>query len=165
MSERDPSEAVALFGEREFAELRARAASAPRLRTNHNFHLGHDDLSHRFLNVLVRGTYVPPHRHTAPPKSESFVILRGEVAFFIFDDEGGLIAVHRLAANDPALPCGIDILPGVWHSITALSDTAVCYEVKPGPYTPLGDKVLAPFAPEEGDARAPAYLASLLAKL
>lgn len=165
MSERDPKQAVVLFGERDFADLQARAQSTPRLRTNHNFHLGDEDLSHRFLNVLARGTYVPPHRHTAPPKSEAFVILRGEIAFFTFNDEGEVTAAHRLAANDPTLPCGIDILPGVWHAITALSETAVCYEVKPGPYTPFGDKVLAPFAPPEGDPRAPSYLASLLEAL
>jgi cupin fold WbuC family metalloprotein len=165
MSERDPAQAVVLFGAVDFDALQERALSTPRLRTNHNFHLGDDDPSHRFLNVLARGTYIPPHRHTAPPKSEAFVILRGEIAFFTFDDEGAVTAAHRLAAGDPTLPCGIDILPGVWHAITALSETAVCYEVKPGPYTPFGDKVIAPFAPPEGDARAPMYLASLLAKL
>lgn len=165
MSERDANQPVVLFGDHEFQALITRAENTPRLRTNHNFHLGDSDPTHRFLNVLIQGTYVPPHKHTNPPKSEAFVILRGQVAFFTFNDAGEVIEAHRLAANDPSFPCGIDILPGVWHSITALSETAVCYEVKPGPYTPLGDKVLAPFAPPEGDAAAPAYLASLLAKL
>ena len=165
MSERDANQPVVLFGDSEFQALINRAGNTPRLRTNHNFHLGDSDPTHRFLNVLIQGTYVPPHKHTNPPKSESFVLLRGEIAVFIFNDAGEVTAAHRLAAGDPSFPCGIDILPGVWHSIAALSETAVCYEVKPGPYTPFGDKVLAPFAPPEGDAAAPAYLASLLAKL
>ncbi|GAB4215093.1 MAG: WbuC family cupin fold metalloprotein [Sandaracinaceae bacterium] len=157
---------VVTFGDALFRELGARATTAPRLRTNHDFHLGPSDPSQRFLNVLARGTYVPPHRHVAPPKSEAFVVLRGEIGFFLFDDDGRVREARRL--GDPtqdALPCGIDLLPGVWHSLTALSEVAVCYEVKAGPYEVGGDKVLAPWAPPEGDPRAPAYLAQLVATL
>jgi cupin fold WbuC family metalloprotein len=157
---------VVTFGDALFQELGVRAASVPRRRTNHDFHLGPADPSQRFLNVLTRGTYVPPHRHVAPPKSEAFVVLRGEIAFFLFDDDGGVREALRL--GDPtqrALPCGIDLLPGVWHSLTALSDVAVCYEVKAGPYEVGGDKVLAPWAPAEGDPRAPGYLAQLVSTL
>lgn len=166
MSERDPSARVVVFGDDTFDALADVARSVPRLRTNHNFHLGPEDVSHRFLNVLARGTYVPPHRHVAPPKSESFVVLRGELAFFLFDDDGRVREVVRLAdATQRGAAHGIDLLPGVWHALTALSETAVCFEVKPGPYAPSGDKELAPWAPPEGDPRAAAYLAELLAHL
>src|SRR5688500_642866 len=46
-----------------------RAEAAPRKRTNHNFHPSLEDNPHRFLNVMIRGTYVTPHRHLDPPKS------------------------------------------------------------------------------------------------
>jgi cupin fold WbuC family metalloprotein len=157
---------VVTFGDELFGALADRARSVPRLRTNHDFHLGPADPSQRFLNVLARGTYVPPHRHLAPPKSEAFVVLRGEIGFFVFDDDGTVLEARRL--GDPtqsALPCGIDLLPGVWHSLTALSDVAVCYEVKAGPYEVGGDKVLAPWAPPEGDPRAREYLALLVSTL
>ena len=65
-----------------------RARSSPRLRTNHNFHTAMEENPHRFLNVMVRGTYVTPHRHLDPPKAESFLVLEGEIAFFTFDDTG-----------------------------------------------------------------------------
>lgn len=163
MSERGP---VVTFGAELFTTLGSRARSVPRLRTNHDFHLGPEDGSQRFLNVLARGTYVPPHRHVAPPKSEAFVVLRGEIAFFVFDDDGTIRSAQRL--GDPlqdTLPCGIDLLPGVWHCLTALSEVAVCYEVKPGPYEVGGDKVLAPWAPPEGDPGVAEYLALLVSTL
>lgn len=139
------------------------AKRSPRLRLNHNFHLDAEDNPHRFLNVFVRGTYVPPHRHRDPPKAESFVVLRGQVVVMTFDDDGEITGTHVLGDGDH--PTGVDLLPGVWHTITALSDHAVCFEVKPGPYDPSDDKELAPWAPPEGDPEAPAYLAELMANV
>jgi cupin fold WbuC family metalloprotein len=57
---------------------------------------------------------------------------------------------------------GIDLAPGVWHSITALTPYAVTYEVKPGPWEATKDKEFAPWAPAEGDPAAAAYLQWLL---
>jgi len=39
------------------------ASESPRRRKNHNFHSGPADNPHRFLNVLLAGTYIRPHRH------------------------------------------------------------------------------------------------------
>ncbi|HLV68704.1 MAG TPA: WbuC family cupin fold metalloprotein, partial [Polyangiaceae bacterium] len=137
----------------------ARARSSVRLRTNHNFHSSADSNPHRFLNALVRGTYSVPHRHVAPPKSESFVVLLGEVAVFLFDEDGTLRERHVLGRKGLL---GIDIGPGLYHSIAAVTETAVCFEVKPGPYDPAHDKDLAPWAPREGDPEAAGYLSRLL---
>lgn len=141
-----------------FARLIERARQSPRLRTNHNFHAGMEENPHRFLNVMLRGTYVTPHRHLDPPKAESFLVLAGELAFFTFDDAGAVASTHILGRGT----MGIDIDPGIWHSIAVLSDAAVCYEVKPGPYSAANDKDFAPWAPREGDPAAPAYLENLL---
>ena len=140
-------------------QITARALAVPRLRTNHNFHRGADDNPHRFLNALAKGTYCPPHRHLEPPKCEAFLLLRGTVVIFVFNDAGRVIETYRLG-SDGLL--GVDIPPGVWHSIAVLSQSAVCYEVKPGPWDPTADKELAPWAPREGDSTAPEYLESLL---
>ena len=77
-----------------FRALIESARQSPRLRTNHNFHTSMEDNPHRFLNVMVRGTYIAPHRHRDPPKSESFLVLEGKLAFFTFDD-AGQITGHR----------------------------------------------------------------------
>ena len=138
-----------------------RAQKSPRLRTNHDFHAGPEDNPHRFLNVMVRGTYVTPHRHLDPPKAESFLVLRGRIAVFVFDDDGGVTSRHDLGG--PGEPLGIDLAPGVWHALAVRSDHAVIYEVKPGPWDPATDKELAPWAPGEGDPAAGAYRDGLLA--
>jgi cupin fold WbuC family metalloprotein len=142
-----------------FERLIERARKAPRLRVNHNFHASMDDNPHRFLNVMVRGTYITPHRHTDPPKSESFLALQGELAFFLFDDAGNVTRTEILGRDK----IGIDIAPGVWHSLAVLTPEAVCYEVKPGPYSAANDKDFAPWAPREGDAAAAGYLERLIA--
>lgn len=139
-------------------DLIERARQSPRLRINHNFHGSMEDNPHRFLNVMLRGTYVTPHRHLDPPKAESFVVLEGEVAFFIFDDAGHVVRTEVLGID----PIGIDLKPGLWHSLSPLTAHAVCYEVKPGPYSAANDKDFAPWAPREGDPDAPAYLEKLM---
>jgi cupin fold WbuC family metalloprotein len=149
---------VQLISQSLLDETLARAEQSPRLRMNHNFHDGNDALCHRFLNAICRGSYCPPHRHITPPKPESFILLSGRLAFLLFEDSGTLTACHRLGENGLF---GIDVAPGLYHSIVALSPQAVCFEVKPGPYAPMADKDFAPFAPREGTPEAPAYLTEL----
>jgi cupin fold WbuC family metalloprotein len=144
-----------------FRDLIDRARRSPRLRTNHNFHASPEDNPHRFLNVMVKGTYITPHRHVDPPKAESFLVLEGEIAFFTFDDSGNVITTHVLGRD----PVGIDIRPGVWHTMAVLSAHAICYEVKPGPYTAATDEDFAPWAPREGDPDTARYLEMLLKSL
>lgn len=140
------------------ARLVEQARKSPRLRTNYNFHASMEENPHRFLNVMVKGTYFTPHRHLDPPKSEGFLVLKGEVALFTFDDGGRVTAKHVLGRD----ALGIDIQPGVWHTLVVLSDSAVCYEVKPGPYTAATDKEFAPWAPREGEPGAREYVERLL---
>jgi cupin fold WbuC family metalloprotein len=142
-------------------DLLERAKRSPRLRINHNFHSSMEDNPHRFLNVMVKGTYIAPHRHLDPPKAEAFLVLDGEVAFFIFDDSGNVVRTEVVGRD----PIGIDLPPGVWHTLTPLSAHAICYEVKPGPYLASTDKDFAAWAPREGDPAAVAYLESLLATI
>jgi cupin fold WbuC family metalloprotein len=146
-----------------FNEVAASAAASPRRRMNHNFHSGPADNPHRFLNVLLRGTYIQPHRHSAPPKSETFVVLEGAADVIVFDDSGAITARHQLGAQSSGNRIwGVDIPPGVWHTILARTERVVCFEVKPGPWEPQSDKQFAPWAPPENDPSAAAYLQALL---
>jgi cupin fold WbuC family metalloprotein len=117
-----------------------------------------EDNPHRFLNVMMRGTYITPHRHHNPPKSESFLVVEGEVAFFTFSDAGQITGTHVLGRD----AIGVDIQPGIWHTMAVLTPHAICFEVKPGPYSAANDKDFAPWAPREGDPAAGAYLECLL---
>ena len=105
-----------------------KALRAPRLRMNHNFHTREDEPVNRLLNAMEPGTYLPVHRHTAPPKR---------------------------AVVDPSLGVyGFDIAPGVWHGSLVLEPGTVVFEVKPGPYVPVGAVDLAPWTPAADDAEA-----------
>jgi cupin fold WbuC family metalloprotein len=154
--------AIQLIDQALLDETLARARNAPRGRTNHNFHPDMASNPHRFLNAWTRGSYAAPHRHLAVPKPESFVVLRGELGLFIFDD-GGKVTEHHVLGRDGLI--GIDVAPGIWHTVACVSDIAVCFEVKAGPYDAATDKEFAPWAPREGDPQAAAYLEQLLAGL
>jgi len=154
--------AVQLIDEALLEATLARAATSPRGRINHNFHPDLADNPHRFLNAWTRGSYAAPHRHLQVPKPESFVMLRGELALFVFDDAGG-VTERYLLGRDGVL--GVDLAPGLWHTVAALTDTAVCFEVKAGPYDAATDKEFAPWAPREGEPGAAEYLSRLLAAL
>ena len=140
-----------------FEDVAQRAEGTARRRLNHNFHSGPADNPHRFLNVLLRGTYIRPHRHIDPPKTETFVVLEGLAEVFIFNEDGSIASRHRLGEET----LGIDLGPGIWHTIVALTDRVICFEVKPGPWEEASDKEFAPWAPAEGEAGVAAYLASL----
>ncbi len=135
------------------------ARDAPRQRTNFNFHDLADGYQ-RMLNVVQPGSYIRPHRHCDPDKSESFTVLSGEIAFFSFDDEGRPRDARRIGPRQEAL--AVDLRPGVWHCFLALDPDTVVFEGKNGPYDPATDKAFAPWAPAEGDPAAEAYQAALL---
>ena len=69
-------------------ETTGRAKQSPRLRMNYNFHEHLDDPVNRLLNALEPGTYLRPHRHLNPKKDEIFLLLRGRIAVFLFDNKG-----------------------------------------------------------------------------
>ena len=77
----------------------------------------------------------------------------------IFDDSGRVLARTQIVAGGccPA----IVIEPGEWHTIVALSETALLLEAKAGPFDPGAAKEMAPWAAEEDDAFAGAYLETL----
>jgi cupin fold WbuC family metalloprotein len=152
--------AIQLIDEALLDKTLARAAASPRGRINHNFHSELANNPSRFLNAWTRGSYAAPHRHLLVPKPESFLVLRGELALFLFDDAGNVTERHILG-RDGLL--GVDVAPGLWHTVAALTETAVCYEVKAGPYDAATDKEFAPWAPREGEPGTAAYLARLLA--
>lgn len=121
------------------------------------FHKNDAELLHRMLNVLQTDTYVRPHRHLDPPKSESWLVLRGAVAFFTFEEDGRVRDFLELEARGEHF--GVDLSPGPFHSLVVLAPDTVLYEAKNGPYAPANDKSFAPWAPAEGTPDAQNYLA------
>ncbi|MDR0776908.1 MAG: WbuC family cupin fold metalloprotein [Azonexus sp.] len=141
----------------------AEAKASPRRRKNRNFHTSDDQPGQRLLNAIEPGSYVMPHRHLDPDKSETMVVLCGTLALVIFDDAGAIIDAAKLSANGAML--GVDLPYGTWHTVFALAPDTVFLEAKAGPYCPLAANEKAPWAPAEGDAGAAAYLAKLMQSL
>jgi len=126
-----------------------KAMKSPRLRMNHNFHDILDDPINRLINAMEPGTYLRPHRHKNPDKIEIFLLLRGKVAFFLFDDDGNITEHYNL---DPATGVyGGEIPADVWHTLVVLTSGSVVYEVKQGPFAPLSAENMAPWSPAPED--------------
>lgn len=140
-------------------DLTARAMAAPRRRKNHNFHTGEAAPCQRLLNAVEPDSYIPPHRHLDPDKDETIVLLSGRIGIVFFDETGTITgdAVLDVAASR----FGVTIPANTYHSLVALTTGSVFFEAKAGPYRPLAENERAPWAPNESDAAAPAYLATL----
>lgn len=139
------------------------ATASPRKRKNYNFHELLSDPINRMLNALEPGSYVQPHKHENPDKREVFIVLKGSFVVFYFDSSGQITEFALL--NRESGCYGVEVEPGQWHSIASLEPGSVVYEFKDGPYDPVVDKNMAPWAPEEGDADTENYLAGLLKKV
>ncbi|MCX6306184.1 MAG: WbuC family cupin fold metalloprotein [Bacteroidetes bacterium] len=143
-------------------EVSRQAAASPRRRMNYNFHKEYSDPLQRMLNAVEPQTYIQPHKHEDPDKTEVFFALRGRIAVIEFDDLGN-ITDHMLL--DPAKGSyGAEIPQRIYHTIIALDEGTVAYEIKNGPYAVIDDKNFASWAPKEGSADVAGYLAGLLAK-
>jgi cupin fold WbuC family metalloprotein len=124
----------------------AQAVKNQRLRMNYNFHRQLDDPLNRLLNAMEPGSYFPPHRHKNPDKEEIFLVLRGSVRVFIFNDEGEIVSSTEISPEKEVY--GMEIEAGIWHSLVVLEPDTVVYEVKKGPYVPLTSDNIAPWAPD-----------------
>lgn len=151
-----PSRRLKLFDAAALRDTCAKAAASPRKRANLNVHPALDDPIQRMLNVFQPGTYVRPHRHERH-RFELFLIVTGRAGLLTFDDVG---VVLETATLEPGAVWAAE-LPGlVWHTVVSLAGDAALFEVKPGPYAPLGDRDFAAWAPADDGPKAQATLAS-----
>lgn len=142
--------------------------TSPRKRHIVRFH-ELDELFQRMLNAVEPGSYVHPHRHLDPGKTEVFVALKGRALIVRFDDDGAPLEGVVISADGPVR--GIEIPIGAWHALMSLESGTVLYEAKEGPYVATTDKDFADWAPPETDlaggrafmARVRAHFADVIA--
>lgn len=145
--------------EKLIAELGRQAAMSPRRRQHHNLHTSYGDPCQRLLNFLWHDSYIRPHRHAADPKEETLIVLRGDMGCIRFDADGRIIERTYLSAGGDCPAVVVE--PSEWHTIVALTESAVLLETKAGPFDPAAAKEPASWAVDEGTDAAPAYLQSL----
>lgn len=136
---------IKLFGKEEFKNLQMAAEESGRRRANVNFHETFEDSFQRLVIAMKSDSYVIPHKHSFPAKPESFLTLSGSIGLLIYNQSGDITDTVRLGPSELNQIC--DIPAGIYHFVVALTDTALFYEGKPGPYTPIDPRDIAPWAP------------------
>jgi cupin fold WbuC family metalloprotein len=124
---------------------------------------GNADSLQRMVNALEPGSYVRPHRHHAPPKAESVVLLAGSIGFVPFHQDGTPDFESCILLDRTRGSIALDCRESIWHTFFALEPNTVVFESKSGPFDPHTDKEFAPWAPAEGSPEAAAYLEQLVA--
>lgn len=140
-----------------------KAQASPRKRMNYNYHPELSDPLQRMLNAIEPGTYVQPHKHENPDKTEVFMVLKGSMAVLEFDDNGNVI--DHIVLDFTKGNYATEIPAGTWHTIISLESGSVAYEIKNGPYVQIEDKNFASWAPKERDPEVQEYLNRLLKEI
>ena len=83
--------------------------------------------------------------------------MRGRLDVVTFDEHG--VVVARFSVGGDAPEFGYEAPHGTWHSVIAQQDGSIFLEVKEGPYDPVTAAEFAAWAPAEGDASVPGFLA------
>ena len=112
------------------------AKETPRLRMNYNLHAELDEPVQRLLNALEPGTEIPVHRHRH--SDETYLVMRGSLFVMLFDENKKMLNKVLLDPKEGAY--GVSVPSGQWHSIEVLESDTVIFEIKEGPYAPLGEE-------------------------
>lgn len=144
------------FEQAELDKLVTESQQLPRRRTNLNLHESLDAPVQKLFIAMQTDSYVRPHRHPQQEKTELFLAIRGRFAILIFNEQGCLLGRTEIGPGTSAT--GAEISPNTWHTVIALEDDAIFFEVKQGPYEPLPDKDFASWAPAENDTQAADFL-------
>lgn len=121
-------------------EVTSGAKESERLRMNYNLHDSPDAKAQRLLNALEPGTALPIHKHNHT--AETYILLRGKIKVIFFDKnpETGEATETKSVILDPLNgKYGLHIPIAQWHTLEVLESGSVIFEVKDGPYTPLGE--------------------------
>ncbi|MQF67095.1 cupin fold metalloprotein, WbuC family [SAR202 cluster bacterium AD-802-F09_MRT_200m] len=111
-------------------------------------HSGPDDSFHEAIILQYRKHYYRPHIH--PNKGESCHIIRGQLCFFVFNDDGTVADKRVVGESDSVMyRAGVDR----WHTVIPVTDFVVYHESKPGPYLRNRDSVFPHWAPDSLDPK------------
>ncbi|WP_419785687.1 WbuC family cupin fold metalloprotein [Pseudodesulfovibrio sp.] len=133
---------------------------SPRKRMLQRIHKEDGETVHRMFNALQPGTYVTPHRHLHPAKTETILTIAGALLFVEFDENGKFLR-HTLLQPGTEI-FGVDVAPHVYHTYIALKADTLIFEIKTGPYAHDTDKNMPDWAPREGTEEADTYLLDLI---
>jgi len=144
-------------------DLLVKSRQSPRKRMIQCLHKTEAAGVHKMFNALQPGTYITPHRHMDPVKTETVLLISGSLLYVEFT-EGGEIANHVLIQPGTEI-FGLDVAPHVYHTFIPLKPDTIMFEIKDGPFVSTSDKDIPKWAPAEGSEEANAFLLALLKDL
>lgn len=140
-------------------KLCASASSSIRRRSHLNIHKQYSDPAQHLFIALQKESYIRPHRHHI--SGESLLAVKGKFVYIDFDNDGSIVSrTYFGAAHCDTLLIQVPVLQ--WHTVIALENDCILFEVKNGPYIPEYAKEQACWAPQEGAPESFEYLRSLL---
>lgn len=124
------------------------------------FHRNSNDSIHEMMITFHKDTYVRPHKHFS--KTESYLVIDGEVEIVFFDDEGCIKKRVPMGTYASGKNFYLKSISEEWHTVLIKTDFATILEITNGPFV-ANDCVFAEWAPKPSDTiRANAYIQSLL---
>lgn len=104
---------------------------------------------HEMVIVHPQYAYVRPHKHLG--KSESMLVMEGEVDYIIFDDTGNLKNLVSMGDYRSGKPFYQSIRTDLYHTLIIHSPWLVFLETTKGPFL-REDTIFAPWSPDDSDS-------------
>jgi cupin fold WbuC family metalloprotein len=139
---------IASIGCEEIEFLRREVARNAKGRVRINIHPEDADSLHEMFIAIRPDSYIRPHKH--PNKSEAFHVVHGEVDIVVFEDDGSVREIVRLAAGGGGKAFYYRMSKPYFHTLVIRSDMLIVHEITNGPFVRDGT-VYAAFAPREED--------------
>lgn len=146
-------ESLATVDARTIEDIARQAAASANGRFRLCLHESVDAVIQEMLIAATRDAYFRPHRHP-PGKSETCIVLEGELDMFVFDENGRVTQRVELAPTLTGKTFLFRAASPVWHLPVARTERTVYYEVFQGPFCKDVDTEYAPWSPREEDAQA-----------
>ncbi|MCA4001949.1 WbuC family cupin fold metalloprotein [Vibrio vulnificus] len=129
-----------IYSDDSLSALFQAAKISSRKRAHLNLHKGFDDKVQRLFIALTKGSYVEPHYHELVHQWEMFIVINGLIRVCHYGLDGSIAS--EFLVGDGQHTKVIEFLPNDIHSVECISDTALMFELKEGPFDPEFAKVL-----------------------
>ena len=124
-----------------FDKIEEEAKASPRHRMNYDLRTqatdedsSWHDTSQRMLNVMMKNTVIPIHRHAET--TETVIVLRGSGDEVLYDDNG--YEVERITLRYGSPCAALQVPRNVYHTFIPHEDGTVIFEAKDRAYNPEG---------------------------
>ena len=124
------------------------ASQNKRKRIRYCSHKNPSEKVHEMFIVHPNGAYVRPHKHIN--KIESMLVLRGEVDYVVFNDDGSIFKVIPMGDLKSGKVFYNSLREDVFHTLLIRTEWLVFMEITKGPFNKK-DTEFASWSPKEND--------------